>query len=909
MDLVGRTAEHTAVRDAVDGAASGPRALLLLGDPGEGRTTLLAAGTERATAAGYLVLAGQGCPAESEQPFAALHQLLRPVLTAVDDLTAHLRDAVLTAFGLVPGAPDPTSLRVAVLTLLGALSARRPVLLVVDDVHLADRDSCAVLGFALRRLSTERLVVLLAARGAVRPSRVDEAVPAVVLGPLSEGDAARLLDALPGAPTGRARLDVLRQAAGSPLALVELARAVGGTAAPWVREVFADRLRDLPEDTRRLLVYAAADHDDLATTMAAAGIGDDLTRWAPAEDADLLSIADGRVRFRHPLVRAAAYHGAPAALRARAHRDLADALAATPDRRAWHLAAAAVGPDEDVAAALEGTAALARLHGGVFAAARALERAAECTPDPGERARRYAGAITAADDVGDPAWVRDLHRQVTRLTDDPDVLGVAACGAGRALSLSARQREAFTLLLTGLREHRPRAVGTALALTGALAAVSVQSGLPEHRAPLPDLLARLDRDATGPAAPQVWAVLREDLLAHADPAANAVRIVRSEHAAVHRGLTGAAEVTRLLCLGSVAWLADESDTAVTAFRQALAAPHPQRSTGAVVRCAPALASALIATGRWAEADDLLDEVSVVAAVHRLHHLAADVAALRAELVVLRGGPGARVAPGWPSIELDENRATHARLLRAAGLAALVDGDGETAYRHLRALFAADGTPLHHVLSAHSVADLAAAARLTGDAGHADDTAALVAAERARHGGQPTTRMRLLLRHAEALVGEVERADGPAPLADTERAYRLAVVDPAGEQWPLERACARLHYARWLRRRRRALEARPLLSAALDTFTRLGAVDLADRTRAELRASGAAPGPAPAADPLADLTSQQREIVRLAARGLRNREIAEQLFLSHRTVGSHLHAAYPKLGISGRHQLRDVLGDH
>ncbi|MCG8919723.1 AAA family ATPase [Actinokineospora sp. PR83] len=906
MDLVGRTAEHTAVRDAVDGAASGPRALLLLGDPGEGKTTLLAVGTERATAAGYLVLAAQGCPAESEQSFAALHQLLRPVLPAVDNLAAHLRDAVLTAFGLAPGVPDPTSLRVAVLTLLGALSARRPVLLVVDDVHLVDRDSCAVLGFALRRLTTERLAVLLAARGAVRPSRVDASVPAVVLGPLSEGDAARLLDGLPGAPTGRARLDVLRRAAGSPLALVELSRAAGGTAAPRVQEVFAERLRDLPEDTRRLLVYAAAaEHEDLATTMAAAGIGDDLTRWAPAEDADLLSIVDGRVRFRHPLVRAAAHDGAPAALRARVHRDLADALGADPARRAWHLAEAAVGPDEDVAGALEETAALARSRDGVFAAARALERAAECTPDPGERARRYAAAITAADDVGDPAWVLDLHRRVTRLTDDPDVLGVAACGAGHALSLSAHQREAFTLLLACLREHRPRAVRTALALTGVLAAVSVQSGLPEHRAPLPGLLARLDHDVVDS---QVWPVLRENLLAQAGPAANAVRLIRSERAAVHRGLTGAAEVTRLLCLASVAWLADESDTAVTAFRQALAVLRPQRSTGAVAACAPALASALIATGRWAEADDLLDEVSTVAAVHRLRHLAADVAALRAELLVLRGGPGAGVAPVWPSIELDENRATHARLLRAAGLAALVDGDGETAYRHLRALFAADGTPLHHVLSAHSVADLAAAARLTGDPGHADDTAALVAAERARHGEQPTTRVRLLLRHAEALVGEVERADGPAPLADTERAYRLAVVDPAGEQWPLERACARLHYARWLRRRRRALEARPLLSAALDTFTRLGAVDLADRTRAELRASGAATGPAPAADPLADLTSQQREIVRLAARGLRNREIAEQLFLSHRTVGSHLHNAYPKLGISGRHQLRDVLGD-
>jgi DNA-binding CsgD family transcriptional regulator len=320
---------------------------------------------------------------------------------------------------------------------------------------------------------------------------------------------------------------------------------------------------------------------------------------------------------------------------------------------------------------------------------------------------------------------------------------------------------------------------------------------------------------------------------------------------------------------------------------------------------------MIDTGRWAGADRLLDETSAVAVVHRFRYLATDIAALRAELRALRTPPGTvhRGGPDldpdtWTAIDLDENRATHTRLLRAAGLAALASGDHDAAFRHLRGLFAADGTPLHYFLSARSIADVASAARCADEC---DDAAAVVAAVRRDHGQDPTPRMRLQLHHAEALAWESREDSTSHP--DVERSYRLAVIDPAGEQWPLERAQARLHYAQWLRRRRRPLEARPLLAAAHDTFTRLGALRLAGLARAELRATGPAATPAAAtADPLAELTSQQREIVQLAARGLRNREIAEQLFLSPRTVGSHLHNAYPKLGVSGRHQLRDIIGD-
>ncbi|MEV7094991.1 AAA family ATPase [Amycolatopsis sp. NPDC051045] len=919
MELIGRGRELAEVLGVVDHAPTGPRALLLLGDTGAGKTALLDAAASRAAAAGFRLLTAQGCVAEADQSFSGLHQLLRPVLPDVAQLAPRWREAVDVALGIAPASalPDPAALRIAVLTLFGALAADRPVVLLVDDVHLIDGDSCDVLTFVLRRLTTERLAVVLAGLGPIRPARVDAAVPVLALEPLSDAAAARLVDSLPTAPTGRARLEVLQQAGGSPLALLELGRAAarGGTSVLPGRPLrgdrrlaamYAGRLGELPEATRRLVVYAAAaDGTDLATTMAAAG-SDDLSAWTPAERAGLLTVTAEGVAFRHPLVRAAAYESAPAEVRARAHRDLAAVLHGDPERRAWHLAEAAVMPDESIATELEKAAELARQRGAGYAAARAWERAAECTPDPRDRARRYVRAIHEADNFGDPVWIRELHDRIVRLTDDPDLLGIAAAGAGHALSLSGHQREAFDLLHAALRDHRPGDAGTALALTSVLGAVAVQSGLPRHRAAVSEQLARPglgdDRGPDGLLPDAARPAIRENILVQSDPAGQAVALSRRADAAVHRPLDGPAELVRLLCLGSVSWFADESDGCVTTFRQVFTMLGARRAHGMVVMCGPAFASALIATGRWAEAGVLIEELRASAAVHHLRYVAVDAEALGAELTALRGQPAAdrpALDAAWTSIDLTENLCTHTRLRRAAGLAALNAGDAQAAYRHLRELFAVDGTPHDAFLSSRSVADLAFAAKLTGQGA---DAAEVVAAVRAGQGEHPSVRMRLLLHHADALVAEATAGRA----ADVERGYRLAVIDPAGEQWPLERAQARLDYARWLRRRRRPLDARPLFTAALETFTRLGATGLADFARGELRASGAAIAGPVEADPLEALTSQQREIVRLAARGLRNREIAEQLFLSPRTVGSHLHNAYPKLGISGRHQLRDLL---
>ncbi|MER6807778.1 AAA family ATPase [Spirillospora sp. NPDC000708] len=917
--LLGRRAELTRALAAGGPDTGGPRGLLVLGEAGIGKSALLAAATEHLKRTGVLVLRAWGSEAESPYSFACLHQLLFPLFPRMDVLPEHLRATLETVFGMTPAMrpPDPMHLRVAVLTLLGDVSARQPVALVIDDAQHLDRDSADVLGFALRRLVGASVSILVAARGHADLHQVFTELPLLGLGPLGEQDAARLLDAQPLPPTGRARLELLRQARGNPLAIIELCRAAGrdrpgpgdGPAAggSWTREVYAGRLRALPPATRRALLYAAAgEQEDLATVMRAAGYGSDLGVWRPAEEAGLIAVSADRVDFHHPLVRAAAYWQPAAQLRQEAHRDLAGALADAPERRAWHRAGACVGPDEPVAAALEDSAGQAGRGAGWGAAARTLQRAAELSPDPADRARRYARALHAADMAGDRTWVRELAARIVPLTRDPDLLGIAAGGSALALSLSARQREALRLLLTTL-EHTPPADGrTRLALVSVLGAVAHQSGLPEARRPLRRLL----RDVRiEPGASLLRSTMDDDacdavsdaVLATADPAV-APALLRRPRRPDAPQPDDPAYAVRLLATGTVAWYADEPGLCADSLRQALDVLRPAGAEGAAANHLIPLAASLIDTGRWAEADAALEEAASIAAVHGLAHVEIDTAALRATLAGLRGRPFALPGSLWTAIDLDENRATHAHLLRAAAVQAEAAGDLDEAFRHLRGLFDENGTPLHHVLSARSIADLMAVARRTG---RQQEIVPLLEAVRAGAGPDPTKRTGLLLHHAEALVDDSPRA---------ERHFRLAVIDPAAQQWPLDRGRARLHYAQWLRRKRRPLDARPLLAAAADTFTRLGAHAAAGQATAELRASGvssphgprASHGGGGVADPLGVLTAQQQQIVRLAAKGMSNREIARLLTLSPRTIGSHLYQAYPKLGVSNRHQLRDLV---
>src|ERR1700726_2466626 len=465
--LIGREDGLARLRGLVDPVPQASRVLLVIGEAGMGKSMLLADAAERARAAGMRVLPVTGRESESKLAFAGLHQLLRPVLSGAAALPGRQARALRGALGLdaAPAAPDPLLTGVAVLTLLSDLSERSPVLVVADDAHWLDRSSLDALAFPATRLDAERVVLLLGARGQAPPAGFDRGFPELRLGPLPAADAGRLLDGQPRPPRGRARAQVLAQGAGNPMALIELAKVVAEDPAAsrrWaaeplpptdrLRAVISSRFAALPEQARAALLLAAvADGPDLRVA-ASHGAGPDARALTPAEQLGLVKVNRTGLQFSHPLVRSAIYPSAPFAQRAAAHRQLAAALHDQPDRRAWHLAAAALQPDEHVAALLEATAAQAQRRGGAAAAAQAMERAAELSPDPQDQARRLVSAASAAISTGQADWVQDLATRALAVTADPELQLTARHHAGWTLAYSGRRSAALTALISVAEE-------------------------------------------------------------------------------------------------------------------------------------------------------------------------------------------------------------------------------------------------------------------------------------------------------------------------------------------------------------------------------------------------------------------------------------------------------------------------
>ncbi|MEU6026289.1 LuxR family transcriptional regulator [Streptomyces tauricus] len=941
--VLGRDDEIERILRCVAREPGTPQTLLLLGGEGTGRTTVLRHVRKRAAADGVLVLSAQGWAEDPGHAHACLRQLLTPQVRG--ELTA-LPAAQQRALTALPGADDGdrAELHAAVTALLDRLAAARPVLVCVDDADQCDRAFLEALLTAARLLPGRPLTVLLAARHEADLPGSPPGSETLRLGPLGDAPAAALLDRQPTAPTGRRRLEILAEAEGNPLALVELSRGVpgpiGATRHPLTEHVFGVRLDALPARTRRALLYAAAagPGETVGAVMAALGTGD-LAVWAPAEAAALVALVEDRLDFRHPLARSAAYLRRPAKERQQAHRDLAK-IAVLPEARARHLAATTVGPNAFVAALL-GDSAWRR--GDAVAATTALEQAARLSPQQPVRARRLAEALTAAHMAGDPGWVRELHGRLLQESADPEHVCAAAGALASVLSQESAQREAFEVLADAA-EHFPVIDRThALALAGLAAAIADQSGLPEHTAALSTLLDRARRAhgsgrwhpaAAGPLVrldtPHTRRALEALVTAVARPESatgshsGLGRPESAPHTALPTGsyaspggsdaaqptgpgtppdapdtspATPDAPAARVV-LAVVARHADEADVDLGQSRTADDRLRSARAFGLRGWSVLPLVDTLLAIGRFPEAETVIQDALAEAEVLRLPRLQADLEAQALTVQALRGTltEAPRLTPAvWRAVCLDENRATHARLLRARGLAALALGDVEGSWRQLRELFTADGTPLHPHLSARSIAELAVAAQRTG---RSAEVLPILERVRAEQGERPSTRMTLLLHHAAAMVGPDDEAD---------EHFQLALVNHAAGRWPWERGQVRFDYAIRLRRRRRTLEARRQLTTVLETAERLGAGALAAAARIELRASGAAPDPK-SPGPLEELTAQQRQIVQFAASGLSNREIGERLFLSPRTVGSHLYNVYPKLGVSSRHQLRDLVQD-
>ncbi|GAA0490141.1 transcriptional regulator [Paractinoplanes deccanensis] len=856
-ELPGRAAERDRLSRAVRDAGNGRQVIVLHGEAGIGKTALLRACAADAAARGFRVVEAA---------------------------------ALLSA---APGA-DPVDLRMTMLSSVADLCRRGPVMIVADGVGDGDADVVGLLMFVARRLSRERLLLVFAARGLVAFGRVSAEVTLVPVGPLSPNAAAGVLDGRPVPPRGAVRAEILHYAAGNPFALTELARAVAGDTLTALRpnyrvsvtgvlaRTFAPGLDGLPPATRRVLLYAAAsEHDGLGDVLAAAGAS--LADCAPAEQARLVGVVGGRLSFARPMVRAVCYFTAPFGDRQEAHARLA-AVAAESAARDWHVAHVGGTAGDFMAVALERAAGAAVAQARGLEAAALLERAAENSTDPHEAARRYGRAAAEADRCGDIEWSRRLSARVFETTGDPRLLAgaVAVTGnihmyrsAGETLALAER------LLRSGLPDP---------GLTTSVLAIAARSVLTDGAAEAVATLRRLMAHLPAGSPNKALRALAECV---ADPAGWVARTGPLAGSTLLDPLDGAAERVRLLAIGGVAWIADEVDVAADLYRRAVDRVHADGSIGVLATATVALVEALFDLGRLDEAARLLADADDLVGANSASPVRRAVVSQRAVLAVRRGDPerARRLLGQAGDPALAESPFVAYLLHRAAGEFAAATEEHEAAVEHYRAVFAADGTPIHFLMSQRVVLQLAGSAL---QAGRRDEVLALLRAAR-RRADPPSARRRWAWDLAFALLD-----------FDGDRARRLLAERDAGVRWPYEHAVAQALVAEALRARRQPVEARPLLVSALDTFLRQGATRDAEAVRAHLRASGVVRAQHAERSAFTLLTAQQQQIARLAVRGMSNRAIAEHFGLSPRTIGFHLYQIYPKLGVARRDQLRDVV---
>ncbi|MEW1828012.1 AAA family ATPase [Streptomyces sp. NPDC088196] len=913
-DLVGRAAELRLLDALSAGRDGNCPGLLLRGGPGVGKTALLDAAAARAVADGTRVLRSSAVEFEAGMDYAALHQLLYPLRRYTERLAGHHRDVVERIFGLAPGAPpDPLAAGTAVLALLGEVAVERPLLMVADDVPWIDPASASALGFVVRRIGDHPIAFLAAARTGADSFCDQLDLPVREIEPLAEPEAVELLDGRWPELGPSVRRRVLAEAAGNPLALGELPKELssrqrsGHLPLPALlplsgrlEAAFASAVGGLPAPTRTALLMAALDPGvGRAVIRRAGGEAEGSDALAPAREADLLQVdarAD-RITFRHRLTRAAIVHLACPGERRRAHLALAAALTDVPERRAWHLAEAATGPDEALARALDETALAAWRHGepaladrprgAASAAVAALVRAGELSAHPGDRSRRLVEAAYLATFTGQLDHVPRLLADAGHGADTPTALAFAA--TAHLLTHDEGDIDAAHRLLTrALDDNAATAADDDWHHHGTLYALLLVSLYALRPEPWQLLKTALDRFE-----PTAMTSIRLCYEAYVDPT-TASDALRKGLADAFAQLPADPAPWELIPLAFAAVAMDAlSDHRYVVARMI----ERERDGGAIAMVVPALMLLChdsYVHGRWDEGERLAQEGLELAAAHGYSFWGRQIRALLASGAALRGDADlartrSEETTTWAAprgIEVTEAYARAARHLAAMG-----QGDYEEAHVQVGRIDPS-GAPNAGIPGRWLVLNLVEAAVHTG---RIDEAREQVAAARTAGIRRISSRTALICAGAEALAAD-EHGAGPL--------FEAALALPHAARWPWEHARIQLAYGQWLRRTRDH-HARRHLSAALETFDRIGATAMAQRARNELRATGVVTPSGPAA-PAAALTVQERQIAELAAVGLTNRQIGERLFLSHRTVGSHLHRLYPKLGITSRAALRAAL---
>ena len=887
--LCGRSEQLAAIGRLLGGMRSGRAgALVLRGEAGIGKTALLEAAADKA--AGARVLRVAGVESEAELPFAALHALLRPALDQIGALPGRQAAALRGAFGLAEETvTDRFLVGLGVLSLVAELAEDRPVLVLVDDAQWVDRASADALVFAARRLQAERAAVLVAARDEP-PGLSLPGLPELRVGGLDQTAAEQLLA---GAGLVRAVRDqLIAEAGGNPLALIELSRGLSaaeraGSVTPLispaaspvsrVQQAFGARIGGLPEACRRaVLVAALGGLADLAeVSRAIAASGGSLTDLAAAERAGLVRVTAAGVIFSHPLARAAVLAGSDVAERAAAHRALAGVL--DGDRRPWHLAALADGPDEQVAAELDAAAQRADRRGSRAAASAAYERAAALSAGPAAKGRRLALAAEAATDAGQLPRAADLARQAGQLVTDPAAAAALARVRAQLEFEAGRPADSVGILLEWAALLGPADPGAAeVVLAEAVHILWLAAG-PAHP--------ELERRAA--AMTPVGARLVEFL--------QAVRRLQDGDTDVPVTVPATPDPGSLPLLARFSQLFFDfvrGDVPAVGRRAADMAAECRDAgiAGLLAYALVYLATAQLLHGEFLDATATAEEGLRIAADTGQTHVTRELASTAAGLAAITGDEEACRARASQVRELSAGVQTLAPAGADCALAMLDLGCGryQSALDWMRAATSGPARRNPEVLYAYPV-HVEAAVR----AGRTDLAARPLAQFTAWAGaiGQ---------RWATAVAARC--AALTADDADAEPLWREAIAAHEGDGRPFEQAHTRLLYGEWLRRNRRRADAREHLLAAAAAFARMGARPWQERAEAELRAAGAGAPTVTADDPLARLTPQELQVVRLAAAGASNKQIGGQLFLSPRTVGFHLYRAFPKLGVTNREEL-------
>lgn len=908
--LVGRDVEVARIEQLLDDARHGRSgALAITGEPGIGKTALWRAAIELAD--DLVILSARGVAAESELPFAGLAELFAGVLELVATLPERQCAAMTGALALGPPAGiDPLAVGVATLGLLSAVAERGPVLCAIDDLQWVDASSVQAITFAARRLQAEGVAMLLTRRLEDEVSAPLLDLDTLVLAGLSSDAASELLLAAAGTQVDDEVAQWLHESTGgNPLALVELpallsAGQLGGSEpiedpmppGPTTERAFRRRIAEFNQDTRdALLLAAASGSGDLdAVVVALEMLGIPTAALEAAEEAGIISLREARIEFRSPLLRSAAYHGALAPQRRRAHTALANALAESDQRRPWHLAGASIGPDAAVADALEAAGVDARRRGAHAGAARALQRAAQLTPDPDVRARRLGEASADLNLIGRPEQAVAVAAEALLHVRSQDLHADLELVHSSFLILVGQPHEAHRLLTAEAArlEHEQPGRAAILLMAAVAPCYLVGDGLRAyHTAERANACAQR---VGGPLAIFADGVLAQSLVIRGDsvrgrrlmetclPLLMEADPIRGPHLTFSQAVS----ITYV-------WL-EEYETARALLDRIVGSARAAGAPGLLPFPLWVLGELDFRSGAWdATRSELFEGLELARQTGQSVHVPRLLAALgrleahRGQEEACRAHVGECLATAVP---LGSLRAAEIDADEALGLLEFAHQRFPEALSHLdrlaRMLAEEEvGEPCLLGAAPERIEALVRSERREDAAGALESFATCAVVSGSAWGQAAAARCRGLL----------------APPADFWEHFETALQWHDRVPLPFERARTELCYGEHLRRAKRRLDARPHLRQALDTFLVLGAQPWVDRSERELAATGeTARRRRPSTSD--ELTPQELRVALAVAEGASNREAATALFLSPKTVEFHLGAVYRKLGIRSRSEL-------